>query len=105
MLLLWFCSSGSQLGNYDCSYCSYWFALEIDAEFQSKCHILQCSRVLLFFFDVQSCTSGLKTQASCSRATMMIKGMENHLIGGDAERAGTLQPGEEESLGESYQCV
>lgn len=50
ILLSWFCSSGSQLWNYDCSYCSHWFALEIDAEFQSKRHILQCSRALLFFF-------------------------------------------------------
>lgn len=67
----------------------------------SKANATFCSALesCSFFFDVQSCTSGLKTQASCSRATMTIKGMENHLIGGDAERAGTLQPGEEESLG------
>lgn len=73
----------------------------------SKANATFCSALesCFFFFDVQSCTSGLKTQASCSRATMTIKGMENHLTGGDAERAGTLQPGEEESLGESYQCV
>ena len=38
------------------------------------------------------------------RATKLIKGLER-LTRGKAERAGTVQPGEEKSRGESHQCI